>query len=80
MRDEHWWFDLVCPKCGHNPAFVPAAKVDPIPRGGSISLPTEQATCAACGYVLTAGDEVTLCHDVGSETVSRMTYRIPEAQ
>jgi predicted RNA-binding Zn-ribbon protein involved in translation (DUF1610 family) len=76
--DQHWWFDLTCPKCGHKPAWVPRAEVVPTERGGSISLSVEQAICTTCGYVLTTGDEVTLCHDVGSETVERRTYRIPQ--
>lgn len=75
--DEHWWFDWACPRCGHKPANPPLAVAEPIEGGGGLSLKDEDARCFKCGYQLQAGDHVDLCHDIGSETVERRTYKLP---
>jgi len=78
--DQHWWFDWTCPNCGSpRPQPIMRAEVIPAVGGASVSLAAGyDSTCVRCSYVLKAGDHITLCHDVGSETVERTAYAIPQ--
>ena len=76
LTEGEWWFEWKCPRCGWKPAEYPKAPIERREDGAAITLTAPDCTCLSCGYALTDGDLVILCHEVGGE-VDRTAERIP---